>query len=66
MIRCKLQQCPYCKCGFCDMKILVIDENGMCTNIWNKGRQYKKWPHEKEPAKMQGLTMIDSDFTSVN
>ena len=61
--RCKLEQCPYNKYGFCRMKVLVIDENGMCANIWKKGHQMSKWPTEREAAKEQDIIIEDADYS---
>lgn len=66
MTRCRLEQCPYNKYGFCGMKLLIIDENGMCANIWKNGHQMKKWPTEKEAAKEQEVLVEDAEFSSVD
>lgn len=66
MTRCRLEQCPYNKYGFCGMKLLIIDENGMCANIWKNGHQMKKWPTEKENAKEQEVLIENAEFSSVD
>lgn len=65
MNRCKLEQCPYNKYGFCSMKILIIDENGMCANIWKKGHQMQKWRTEKEAEKIKDIIIEDAEFSSI-
>ena len=66
MTRCRLEQCPYNKCGFCGMKLLILDENGMCANVWKNGHQMRKWPTEKESAKEKEILVEDAEFSSVN
>ena len=66
MNRCKLEQCPYNKYGFCRMKILCIDENGMCANIWKNGHQMRKWQTDKDAAKMKDIIIEDVEYSSVD
>ena len=65
MTRCRLEQCPYNKYGFCGMKILSIDENGMCTNIWKNGHQMSKWRTDKDAAKEQDIIIEDVEYSSI-
>lgn len=36
---CKLERCPYYGEVYCKNRLVSIDDNGMCEQIWRRGRQ---------------------------
>lgn len=38
-VTCKVGICPFFFNGFCSNKLLAIDENGHCSQLWRRGMQ---------------------------
>lgn len=46
LVVCKMEKCPFYEGGFCSNKVVGIDVNGHCSQLWKNGAPR---PHGLEP-----------------
>ena len=46
LVVCKMEKCPFYEGGFCSNKVMGIDVNGHCSQLWKNGAPR---PHGLEP-----------------
>lgn len=46
LVVCKMEKCPFYEGGFCSNKVVRIDVNGHCSQLWKNGAPR---PHGLEP-----------------
>jgi hypothetical protein len=65
MIACKCAAgCYFLKDGHCRKPVLSIDENGMCSEKWRKGRPRE--PVMEPPHKhLDSIAIVDAEFEEV-
>ncbi len=39
MVVCKTENCAFYMNGFCTSRLISIDDNGMCSQLWYKGQR---------------------------
>lgn len=69
IVKCEMSMCNYCVNGECMKKLLTINSNGMCTQIWLNNMI----PRDKEFAfeaaaleKMRKLVVVDVEYVDID
>lgn len=62
LVVCKMEKCPFYEGGFCSNKVVGIDVNGHCSQLWKNGAPR---PHGLEPIDdvyKEKIVILEGEF----
>lgn len=62
LVVCKMGKCPFYEGGFCSNKVVGIDVNGHCSQLWKNGAPR---PHGLEPIDdvyKEKIVILEGEF----
>lgn len=62
LVVCKMEKCPFYEGGFCSNKVVGIDINGHCSQLWKNGAPR---PHGLEPIDdiyKEKIVILEGEF----